>query len=73
MKVPLVIDGQEAPKPEGGKVCDFCDPPRYFENWDLLAGHVTIVHNENGRKRSFYNGKAPDEILNHEDWTGYDD
>jgi len=71
MKTPLIINGEHAPKPEGHQECDFCTPPKYFKNWDLLASHITIVHNDNGRKKSFYNGKAPDEILNHPDWTGY--
>jgi len=71
MKTPLIINGEHAPKPQGSQECDFCKPSKFFANWDLLAGHITIVHNDNGRKRSYYNGSAPSEILNHPDWTGY--
>ena len=70
MKTPLIIDGEHASKPEGDQMCDFCDPPKYFKTWDLLAGHITIVHNDKGRTLEYYNGKIPDEILNHPDWMG---
>lgn len=74
MKTPLIINGQHVPKPEGSQECTICGEKgktKFFENWDLMAAHITIVHNTNGRKRSFYKGNAPDEILNHPDWTGY--
>jgi hypothetical protein len=73
MDVPLKINGVSPPKPEGNQECDFCNPHKFFKNWDLLAAHITIMHNDNGRKRSFYNGNAPEEILNHPDWTGYEE
>lgn len=73
MKTPLIIDGEHAPKPKGSQVCDFCDPLKYFETWDLLASHITIVHNANGRKRSYYGDTVPQEILNHPDWTGFEE
>ena len=75
MKTPLIINGEHMPKPEGKQVCTICpkDSAKSFENWDLLACHITIVHNSNGRKRSFYGGSAPLEILNHPDWNGYEE
>ena len=73
MKTPLIINGEHAPKPEGYQECDFCNPKKFFANWDLLGGHITIVHNKNGRKRSFYNGPPPQEILNHPDWNGFEE
>lgn len=73
MKTPLIINGEHVPKPEGYQECDFCNPRKFFANWDLLASHITIVHNDNGRKRSFYGDTVPQEILNHPDWTGFEE
>jgi hypothetical protein len=73
MNSPIKINGEFMPFPEGNTECmmDNCD---YASDWDNMAIHITLVHNDNGRKRSFYNGGiAPDEVLNHPDWRGYDE
>jgi len=61
--------GTPFPTPEGKADCTFCG--KVFDNWDLLGDHITIVHNDQGRTREFYDGEAPPSILNHPDWTGY--
>ncbi len=61
--------GTPFPTPEGKADCTFCG--KEFDNWDLLGDHITIVHNDQGRTREFYDGEAPSSILNHPDWTGY--
>ena len=71
MKSPLKINGQFMPKPEGKQQCTLCQDEGkmvFFENWDLVAGHITIVHNRKGRSLEFYGGNIPLEILNHPDW-----
>ena len=76
MNTPIILNGEHLPKPEGSQECDFCKEKgvtRKFPNWDQIAIHITLVHNDNGRKRSFYNGKPSKEILEHEDWTGFED
>lgn len=74
MNVPLRINGVEMPKPQGHQICTLdknCNES--FENWDLLAIHITLVHNRNGRSREFWKGQPPQEVLNHKDWVGFSD
>ena len=78
MKTPIILNGEHLPKPPGPHMCDFCFEDgsasvTAWRTWDELAIHIQLVHNDNGRKKSFYNGEAPAEILNHPDWTVYED
>lgn len=74
MKTPLVDqNGNHFPWPEGEAKCDDC-PNRKFKDWNDLGIHITLVHNDNGRRYNFWkNGKPPQEVLNHPDWSGFED
>lgn len=78
METPIVNqNGEHWPEPAGPHMCDFCfeDGAASVTVWKTfseLGIHIQLVHNDNGRKREFYNNKQPpQEVLDHPDWTGF--
>lgn len=77
MEVPIRINGNPLPKPQGEQDCTLCQDEgkkRVFPDWDQIAIHITLVHNRKGRTREFWkNQQPPQEVLEHPDWTGFED